>query len=104
MPEHKIEGLEPTAEWDACYWGMNLPLQMWNQADGSYRVLNYMPRKEYCQYLESDVTAEGLPRFCKNAAAVLRNLALQFEKLAELKHGYIYYPDANPNDIGKPEE
>ena len=82
----------PTKEWNDLFWGYNLPLQMWDNENG-WHVLNYMPRRENCQFLESFVTKEELPQFCQNTALILRNLAELFEALGrgEIKH--IYYPD-----------
>lgn len=88
----------PTEEWGGLFWAYNLPLQMWGtaddgKADDSWRVLNYMPRKERCQYLESSVTKEELPQFCQNTALILRNLADLFEALGRGEINHIYYPD-----------
>lgn len=101
-----LEGIQPTEEWQDIYWGMNMPLQMWgstNETTGEreYAVLNYMPRKERCQTLESRVTQEELPQFCKNAAVVLRNLASLFEALGEGKIRTIYYPDQTVEEAVK---
>jgi hypothetical protein len=38
-----------------------------------------------------------MPQFCKNAAAVLRNLATLFELMADGKIDHIYYPDKDPD-------
>jgi hypothetical protein len=82
-----------TEEWNDVYWSYNLPLQMWQSDDGNYRVLNYMPRKEYCKHIESEVTKEELPQFCKNTAVILRNLADLFESLGRGEIDHVYYPD-----------
>ena len=88
--------IKPTEEWPDIFWSYNLPLQMWpTDAEGeeAWRVLNYMPRKERIQSLAELVTKAELPQFCKNTAAVLRNLAELFEALGEGKIKTIYYPD-----------
>jgi len=97
-----MKGLEYTNKYDHIYWAYNLPLQMMavnkdRDDDDSeiigWRILNYMARKERCVFLDELVSKEELPVICKNTAAVLRNLANQFEALAEGKIKYIYYPD-----------
>lgn len=85
--------ITPTEEWNGLYWSYNCPLQMWGNARDGWRVLNYMPRKERCEYLEETLTAEEMPQFCRNAAVVLRNLADLFEAVADGTIDSIYYPD-----------
>lgn len=84
--------VEPTEEWNQLYWAFNMPLQMWADHD-NWRVLNYMPRKQCCEFLEEEVTKEELPQYCRNAAARLRNLAELFEALGDGKIHTIYYPN-----------
>ena len=78
---------------DDLYWSYNCPLQMWYNGDGTWSILNYMPRKERAIRLEEQVTKKELPHFCKNAAQILRNLADLFDALGEGKIDTIYYPD-----------
>lgn len=91
----------PTEEWNGLFWAYNLPLQMWGNDEDGWRVLNYMPRKERCQYLESSVTKEELPQFCKNTAMILRNLADLFETLGRGEIKLVYYPDELPAEAIK---
>jgi len=97
MSDEKRLPTVPTENWEGLFWAYNLPLQMW-KTDGGHSVLNYMPRKERCQSLESPVSPEELPQFCKNTAIVLRNLADLFELLGEGKINHVYYPDELPED------
>lgn len=83
---------EPLYADDSLYWAFNMPLQMWKGDDG-WRVLNYMPRKEYCQFLDERVPESELKPFCLKAASVLRNLADLFDALGDRKIDVIYYPD-----------
>ena len=91
----KEENME---EWDGLYWSYNLPLQMWHNDDGTWEVINYMPRKERIVRLDQRVTKEELPDFCKNTAYILRNLADLFDALADGKIDAIYYPDEKVED------
>lgn len=93
MSEENRLPIVPTEEWPTIFWAYNLPLQMWGNAKNGWRVLNYMPRKERCQYLESSVTKEELPQFCQNTALILRNLAELFEALGRGEIKTVYYPD-----------
>jgi hypothetical protein len=43
--------------------------------------------------LDDHVSDADRPQFCRNAAAILRNLADLFDAAAEGKVDYIYYPD-----------
>lgn len=86
-------GLEEIQNWDALYWSYNLPLQMWKGSDGTTRVLNYMPRKGRCQYMDESVSAEDRPAFCRNAARILRNLADLMEAYGRGEIDRVYYPD-----------
>lgn len=95
--ENKLP-IVPTKEWEGIFWGFNLPLQMWPVNSTTWRVLNYMPRRERCQNLEALVTKEELPQFCKNTAIVLRNLAELFELLGKGEIDTIYYPDKLPEE------
>jgi len=83
----------PTNAWNELYWSYNCPLQMWGDAKGGWRVVNYEPRKERCVSLDVRVTAEEMPQFCRNAAIRLRNLADLFDAMADGKIDVIYYPD-----------
>ena len=87
------EEVKPTDEWGSLYWAYNCPLQMWQRSKDTWRVLNYMPRKEDCDTMDEPVTREEMPQFCRNAAIRLRNLAKLFDAMAEGKIDYIYYPD-----------
>lgn len=79
---------------DDLYWSYNCPLQMWyNGIDGTWSVLNYMPRKRKVVVSDEHITKKELPHFCKNAAQILRNLADLFDALGEGKIDIIYYPD-----------
>lgn len=83
---------EPFYADDSLYWAFNLPLQMWD-GDNGWQVLNYMPRRERCEYLDERVPASELKPFCTKAASVLRNLADLFEALGDRKIDHVYYPD-----------
>ena len=91
----KEENME---EWNELYWSYNLPLQMWHNDDGTWSVVNYMPRKERIVTLGERVTKEELPDFCKNTGYILRNLADLFDALADGKIDAIYYPDKKVED------
>ena len=80
------------------FWAYNCPLQMWRNDDGTWRVINYMPRKERIGILDEQITKEELPDFCKNTAHILRNLAELFDALADGKIDTIYYPDKKMED------
>jgi hypothetical protein len=84
---------EDQERFDKLFWSYNCPLQMWPTEDGTWRVLNYMPRKERIATFDDRVTKEELPSFCKNTARILRNLAGLFDALAVGKIDLIYYPD-----------
>jgi len=101
MEENKVQ---PTEQWNELYWAYNCPLQMWPDDDGSWRVVNYMPRKERCDSIDELVTREEMPQFCRNAAARLRNLAVLFDAMAEGKIDYIYYPDKELSEAIKETE
>lgn len=88
----------PTAERGGLYWAYNCPLQMHGNAKNGWRCVNYMPRKETCCDLEYRVTAAEMPQFCRNAAAILRNLAALFDAMADGKIDRIYCPD---KDVAK---
>ena len=92
MAEEDIE------RFDALFWSYNCPLQMWPTEDGTWKVTNYMPRKERIATFDERVTKEELPSFCKNTAHILRNLAGLFDALAVGKIDTIYYPDKNVDD------
>lgn len=74
------------------FWLMNCPLQMWGDGGTSWRVINYMPRKETCCEFDERISADEMPAVCRNSAAVLRNLAALFDAMAEGKIDTIYYP------------
>ena len=96
---HDVNEIKPTEEWDKSYWSYNCPLQMWKADDGGWRVLNYMPRKEMVKNIETIVTPNEMPQFCRNASARLRNLAALFDAMAKGDIDYIYYPDRNPYEV-----
>jgi hypothetical protein len=84
----------PLIRWSEGYWLFNLPLQIRRLDDGTWHVpVNYMPRKECCSSLGEHVSDEDRPQFCRNAAAILRNLADLFDAAADGKVDYIYDPD-----------
>ena len=89
---------EYTEKFDELYWSYNCPLQMWQCGDGTWRVINYMPRKERIVTLDERVTREELPSFCEKAARTLRNLADLFDALGDGKINTIYYPDEKVED------
>lgn len=93
MAEEKIQ-----EKWDKLFWAYNCPLQMWLKNDGTWEVLNYMPRKERVATLGERVTKKELHCFCKNASQILRNLAELFDALADGKIDTIYYPDKKVED------
>lgn len=88
-----MDNLNSTEQFNSLYWSYNLPLQMWTTDDGTWRMLNYMPRKESCLTLEDVIKKEELPKLCKNTANILRNLAYLFEALGRGEIDRIYYPD-----------
>jgi hypothetical protein len=83
----------PLADWNEIYWASNLPLQIWKSDDGTWSIVNYMPRKERCASLDEHVSDADRPQFCRNTAAVLRNLAALFDAAADGQLDHIYYPD-----------
>jgi hypothetical protein len=84
----------PLINWSEGYWIFNLPLQIWRLDDGTWHVpVNYMPRKECCSSLDDHVSDADRPQFCRNAAAILRNLADLFDAAADGQLDHIYYPD-----------
>ena len=85
-------------KFDKLFWSYNCPLQMFPLKNGTWNVLNYMPRKERIANLDEQVTREELPDFCKNAARILRNLADLFDALADDKIDIVYYPDEKVED------
>jgi len=89
-------GRQVCGEWDALYWTYNCPLQMWPSGTESkqvWRVVNYMPRKEAADEMETKVTETDLAAFCGNASKTLRNLADLFDALGRREIDTIYYPD-----------
>lgn len=58
-----------------------------------WRVLNYMPRRETCRFLDQGIKKEDLDCFCKKTASILRNLADRFDMLARGEITTIYYPN-----------
>lgn len=89
---------EDQENFDELFWEYNCPLQMWHRDDGTWSVVNYMPRKERIVTLGMHVTKKELPVFCKNASYILRNLADLFDALADGKINTIYYPDEKVED------
>lgn len=87
------EDLENQGKFDKGFWAFNCPVQMFPLDNGTWRILNYMPRKERIVELGKTVTKEELPGFCKNTAHILRNLANLFDALGDGKIDTIYYPD-----------
>jgi hypothetical protein len=84
----------PLADWDKIYWAYNLPLQIWRQDDGTWSIpANYMARRARCVHADQGLSDADRPQFCRNTAAILRNLADLFEAAAEGKIDYIYYPN-----------
>jgi hypothetical protein len=83
----------PLTDWAEIYWACNLPLQIWRSDDGTWSVVNYMPRKEHCVSLDEHVSDADRPQFCRNTAAILRNLAALFDAAAAGQLDHIYYPD-----------
>lgn len=83
----------PTDNFDKLFWLLNLPLQMWPRDNGSFSVVNYMPRIEQIASLETTVKPDELHQFCENTAIILRNLADRFEMLGKGEIDNIYYPD-----------
>ena len=83
----------PLADWDKIYWSCNLPLQIWKRDDGAWSIVNYMPRKECCVSLDEHISDADRPQFCRNTAAILRNLAALFDAAADGQLDHIYYPD-----------
>lgn len=84
----------PLADWSEGYWLFNLPLQIRRRIDGTWHIpANYMARKERCVSLDSHVSDADRPQFCRNSAAILRNLADLFDAAADGQIDYIYYPD-----------
>lgn len=95
------------------YFAYNVPLQIWinykeDDDPGSgidlseSNILNYMPRKERCEFLNldevfstsEDITAEDIKEFAKVSALILRNLAARMERLDPLgKNHIVYYPN-----------
>jgi len=93
MDESNHLELETIDEWDGVFWGYNMPLQFWRQSDGTARVLNYMPRKERCAYLDKSVSKDDMQRCCVNTAKILRNLASLIEAFGRGELDTVYYPD-----------
>lgn len=94
--------LEFTKIHDDIYWAYNVPLQMWSKHKNpddkkskieGWRVLNYMPRRQKCKFMDKTITPEEMPKYCKNAAKLLRNLADRFDKMAKNEIDNIYYHD-----------
>jgi len=84
----------PLADWCEGYWLFNLPLQIWRQDDGTWHIpANYMARKERCASLDEHVSDADRPQFCRNTAAILRNLADLFDAVADGQLDHIYYPN-----------
>jgi hypothetical protein len=84
----------PLKDWGELYWAYNLPLQIWRQDDGTWHIpANYMARKQRCASLDNHVSDADRPQFCRNAAAILRNLADLFDAAADGQLDHIYYPD-----------
>jgi hypothetical protein len=84
----------PLADWDEIYWAYNLPLQIWRQDDGTWSIpANYMARKERCVHADQGLSDADRPQFCRNTAAILRNLADLFDAVADGQLDHIYYPD-----------
>ena len=87
---------------NSIYWAYNLPLQAWPTNEGSYHILNYMPRHERCEMLEmSNVVGDQSPEeFFETAAKHLENLARQFRRLANKEIDRVYYPDEGMDKNG----
>ena len=80
---------------NSIYWAYNLPLQAWPTNEGSYHILNYMPRHERCEMLDlRNVIEDQTPKeFFQTAAQYLENLAKRFRKIANGEVDIVYYPD-----------
>jgi hypothetical protein len=84
----------PLINWNEGYWMFNLPLQIWRLDDGTWHVpVNYRPVRLCCLSLDNHVSDADRPQFCRNASAILRNLADLFDAAADGKIDCIYYPD-----------
>jgi hypothetical protein len=86
------------------YWAYNLPLQVWHihkdECDETSpvvgtRILNYMPRKEYCNNLDLEECLGDQTReeFFETAALHFENLARLFREVASDPSRTIYYHD-----------
>ena len=84
----------PLEDWDELYWASNLPLQIWKSDDGTWSIpANYMARRERCVHADQALSDADRPQFCRNTAAILRNLADLFDAVADGQIDYIYYPN-----------
>ena len=84
----------PLIKWSEGYWMFNLPLKIRRLDDGTWHVpVNYQPRTEHCVSLDNHVSDADRPQFCRNSAAILRNLADLFDAAADGQVDYIYDPD-----------
>lgn len=96
------------------YFSYNVPLQVYIEfnEDGkpesginieNSNILNYMPRKERCEFLTfgqvfeniEHVTAQDVKDFMNVSALIPEHLAEQFKKLdpAKAPKPYVYYPN-----------
>ena len=92
-------------EKNSLYWAYNLPVQVWPMHEDpddeespivSARVLNYMPRKERCDFLDLNELLEDQTReeFFETAALRLENLARQMREAGANPAKRVYYADA----------
>ena len=94
-----------TVEKSRLYWAFNPPLKVWARRQDSEdensrivgaQVLNYMPRKERCEYCDlADLLGDQTREECFESAAVhLENLARLMREAAKDPARTVYYHDA----------
>lgn len=85
------------------YWAYNLPLQLQTVYEDpedeesrvvGYKILNYIPRKEYVYWLDLEDTYDGVAKdeYLAEAVKKLRDLALKMEESIGKERPFVYYP------------
>ena len=84
----------PLEDWGEGYWMFNLPLQIWRLDDGTWSIpANYIARRERCVHADQGLSDADRPQFCRNSAAILRNLADLFDAAADGQIDCIHCPN-----------
>lgn len=94
MEDNDVPCLSALEEGKEMFWTFNLPLQAWTKEDDEdgILVLNYMPRRQRCEFLDEKIPDSMRKEFFTRAAVELRALADKMESFANGDIDHVYYP------------